>query len=167
MINSKSQKPIWCTLTGYEFLILPNAHVGQACCAKYSEDESWRRAQITGIPSPEQLQVYFVDYGITEVLSNDHVKPLVEEFGTLPTLAVPCCVAYARPVGETWSEGQWPDRSDFMVKDRNENFCNDLFKACFKHDNINVTFKVSSPRVQTFCIDKDSHMDAIFTCKYL
>lgn len=43
------------------------------CCARYSEDEMWYRAQVKSVTQekPLEVRVVYVDYGTTEVVTGD------------------------------------------------------------------------------------------------
>lgn len=46
---------------------------GMLCCARYSEDEMWYRAQVKSVTQekPLEVRVVYVDYGTTEVVTGD------------------------------------------------------------------------------------------------
>ena len=43
------------------------------CCARYSEDDLWYRAQVKSVQrqNPLEVRVVYVDYGTTEVVNAD------------------------------------------------------------------------------------------------
>ena len=43
------------------------------CCARYTEDDTWYRAQVKSVErrSPLEARVLYVDYGTTEVVKAD------------------------------------------------------------------------------------------------
>lgn len=49
------------------------------CCARYTEDDMWYRAQIQSVERQRPLEVkaLYVDYGTTEVLKADRLEYLV------------------------------------------------------------------------------------------
>lgn len=49
------------------------------CCARYTEDDMWYRAQIQSVEHQRPLEVkaLYVDYGTTEVLKADRLEDLV------------------------------------------------------------------------------------------
>ncbi|XP_042908070.1 uncharacterized protein [Parasteatoda tepidariorum] len=53
---------------------------GYYCLAKYSEDESWYRAQIVACISEKELEVFFIDYGNSEIISPDAIAVLPQVF---------------------------------------------------------------------------------------
>jgi hypothetical protein len=65
--------------------------VGQACCARYGEDERWYRAVIEQVNSqPNGIFVRFVDYGNEETVSDDCVKHIKAVYMKLPAQAIEC-----------------------------------------------------------------------------
>ena len=46
---------------------------GMLCCARYTEDDMWYRAQVKTIErqKPLEVRVVYVDYGTTEVVNSD------------------------------------------------------------------------------------------------
>ena len=64
------------------------------CCARYTEDDLWYRAQIIEVVSNAQLQarVLYVDYGTSEVIGLDRMKPFPAELAALPKQAFKCTV---------------------------------------------------------------------------
>ena len=60
--------------TNWESLI-----AGMLCCARYTEDDMWYRAQIQSVEHQKPLEVkaLYVDYGTTEVLKADRLEYLV------------------------------------------------------------------------------------------
>ena len=46
---------------------------GMLCCARYSEDDLWYRAQVKSVErqNPLEVRVVYVDYGTTEVVNAD------------------------------------------------------------------------------------------------
>ena len=43
------------------------------CCARYTEDDMWYRAQVNSVErkNPLEVRVVYVDYGTTEVVKAD------------------------------------------------------------------------------------------------
>ncbi|XP_064626678.1 uncharacterized protein LOC135487163 isoform X2 [Lineus longissimus] len=76
---------------------------GMPCCAKFTEDDVWYRAEITDILG-NIITVQFVDYGNGETLSVERVKELKPEFLQLGAQAIKCCMKEIRPKGGEWSD---------------------------------------------------------------
>ena len=82
---------------------------GQPCCAKYTQDDCWYRAQILTV-TEDSVSVYFVDFGNMETLSKDRVRPLLPEFCSLSPQVIHCSVADIKPICDTWIEGELSER---------------------------------------------------------
>ena len=79
--------------------------VGSICCAKYSEDDSWYRGVVKSASS-DSLEVCFVDYGNSEIITPADVKILEPEFQALPVQAIECKLHNCLPLpdAESWSD---------------------------------------------------------------
>ncbi|KAF8782794.1 Tudor domain-containing protein 1 [Argiope bruennichi] len=69
--------------------VLEDPCVSLPCVAKYSEDGAWYRAVITDIEG-ENIYVFFVDYGNSEVSSLKNLRPLTPELIKIPPIAIEC-----------------------------------------------------------------------------
>ncbi|XP_035676031.1 uncharacterized protein LOC118415482 [Branchiostoma floridae] len=102
--------------------------VNDICCARFSKDKTWYRAQIctvtykrteqgTGPPGEKQqrkseaegldccqVQVFYVDYGNFETLPVSEVLPLMPEFTEEPAHAVKCSLYGIVPIAEPGEE---------------------------------------------------------------
>ncbi|XP_078698177.1 RING finger protein 17-like isoform X3 [Branchiostoma floridae x Branchiostoma belcheri] len=79
---------------------------GMACCACYTMDDSWYRAQVISVQSLDPLAVWvlYVDYGTSELLMADRLKQLPERYQTLPMQATKCTLLGVQPVELTGQE---------------------------------------------------------------
>ncbi len=85
-------------------LLVNSPQVGQMCCAKYAEDESWYRARVMSVEG-ENIEVYFVDYGNQEITEPKNLKYLKPQYARLPCQAVECSLVGIRPLhGVAWTE---------------------------------------------------------------
>ena len=79
--------------------------LGQVCCAQFSEDKVWYRAQVIGFPSLSECHVQFLDYGNVEVCPRSAIMPTTVAFLFLPSLAVHCALAgYVEPASGAGQE---------------------------------------------------------------
>ena len=86
-------------------LDVPDPKPGQVCCAQYSADMQWYRS-IVEVTDGENIRVYFVDYGNSELVSRDKIKILKEEFLKVPVQVVRCSlIGIASPTGPVWPDG--------------------------------------------------------------
>ena len=70
-------------------------YVGMLCCARYSADESWSRAQVVEVHG-NAVTVHFFDYGNYEEyadLPSPDVKQLDDRFLSIPAFAIHCKLA--------------------------------------------------------------------------
>lgn len=72
-----------------------NPQVGVYCAAKFSEDDGWYRAMVSTVHG-NSVEVFYVDYGNSEVLSLERVKKLKPEFVELPAQAIQCSLPNAK-----------------------------------------------------------------------
>ncbi|XP_050402777.1 tudor domain-containing 6 [Patella vulgata] len=139
--------------------------VGQACVAKFDEDENWYRAKITGLTADNLVEVFFVDYGNTEIVAATKVKSIAPDLLDLPAQALTCALAGVSPL-----QGFWPPEHTAQFEDIALDQC---FTACFKTKHkddqiyliklisedgefINETFGV---KTNSMCVEEDTVLD--------
>lgn len=76
--------------------------VGLYCAAK-AEDGDFYRAKVVEVVDEKHVQVFFVDYGSTEVVSRSNIRALPREFKVLPCLALKCTLAGVKPKAGEWN----------------------------------------------------------------
>ncbi|PVD31026.1 hypothetical protein C0Q70_10303 [Pomacea canaliculata] len=69
---------------------------GQPCCALYDEDGLWYCAVVMSVHETK-VNVHFVDYGNSELVKRENVKPISADLITQPTLALECCLEGFEP----------------------------------------------------------------------
>ena len=71
-----------------------NVWSAMLCCAQYTVDDLWYRAQVIKVMSHDPLEAYvlYVDYGTSEVIGLDRIKPFPGELLSLPKQAFQCAV---------------------------------------------------------------------------
>uniref|UniRef100_A0AAX7T0L9 Tudor domain-containing protein n=1 Tax=Astatotilapia calliptera TaxID=8154 RepID=A0AAX7T0L9_ASTCA len=72
-------------------------------CAVKAADGDFYRATVTEV-GETQVEVFFVDYGNTEVVNRRNLRILPAEFKKLPRLALKCTLAGVRPKDGRWSQ---------------------------------------------------------------
>nr|XP_020443825.1 tudor domain-containing protein 6-like isoform X2 [Monopterus albus] len=90
--------------------LVRNPNVGLYCAAK-AKDGDFYRATVSEV-GEMQIKVFFVDYGITEVVDRLNIRILPEKLKMLPRLALKCTLAGVRPKDASWSQGA----SEFFIK---------------------------------------------------
>lgn len=89
--------------SGERTLSASDCTVGRCCVAYYEADKSWYRARIVS-SSANQLTVFYVDYGNTEVIHIGQAKQPASQFVTsLPVQAVKCCLRVADRRTSEWT----------------------------------------------------------------
>ncbi|XP_061660297.1 LOW QUALITY PROTEIN: RING finger protein 17 [Syngnathoides biaculeatus] len=77
--------------------------IGQACVACF-DDNTWYRVEVMGHPRSRNVAVRSIDYGHKTVLSASDLRKMKDEFFSLPTLAIQCCLSDVIPLaGKKWS----------------------------------------------------------------
>ena len=81
---------------------------GHTCCARFTVDNEWYRAKVVSRAATE-FTVFFLDYGNTDVVTRDRLRPLDPSLGpqALSPQAVECRLAYlvAQPANDR-AEGE-------------------------------------------------------------
>ncbi|XP_074614107.1 tudor domain-containing 6-like isoform X2 [Acropora palmata] len=81
-----------------------NPELGELCCAKFSDDQTWYRAVVKEKITESDMMVVFVDYGNQDVVSMDSIRRIRNSFAQLPIQAVECFLVDIEPVsGSIWS----------------------------------------------------------------
>ncbi|XP_060063570.1 maternal protein tudor-like [Ylistrum balloti] len=77
--------------------------VGELCCARFT-DLSWYRAVVMKIFQDDTLLVHFIDFGNSEIVARETVRPISPEYTELPITAFKCSLHGVMPIGKTWSK---------------------------------------------------------------
>ncbi|CAK6968526.1 LOW QUALITY PROTEIN: RING finger protein 17 [Scomber scombrus] len=104
LLSAKLQECYNVTSTGEDVLDIYCPVIGQPCVARF-DDKLWYRAQIIGHPGGRKVEVLYVDFGNTKILSVSDLRKIKDEFFALPSLAIHCCLSDVFPLdGENWSD---------------------------------------------------------------
>jgi len=109
--------------------VLPQWRAGDACEARWTEDNEWYAAVIDGVsPDGKHFKVTFTEYGNVDIVTADRLRPLPGKTATVTPAAA--AVAAAAPVrvpapavGQVWGIG-------------------DECEACWTEDNIWYTARI-------------------------
>ncbi|NWR45241.1 TDRD5 protein, partial [Regulus satrapa] len=74
---------------------------GQLCCVMVSK--WWYRVIIHRVVSDQEVEVFYADYGHLQIVQKSWLRFLKWHYLKLPAQAVPCSLAWVKPVEGTWS----------------------------------------------------------------
>lgn len=66
-------------------------------------DKCWYRATVTSIVTNTTVEVSFVDFGNTEVINIQNMRPIYKGFMVLPVQVFVCSLADVMPVNKFWT----------------------------------------------------------------
>ncbi|NXN80729.1 TDRD5 protein, partial [Bombycilla garrulus] len=91
--------------------IMPESAVrpGQLCCVMVSK--WWYRVIIHRVVSEEEVEVFYADYGHLQVVQKSWLRFLKWHYLKLPAQAIPCSLAWVKPV-----EGRWSSAAILLFK---------------------------------------------------
>ncbi|XP_068879040.1 tudor domain-containing protein 5 isoform X2 [Aphelocoma coerulescens] len=83
--------------------IMPESAVrpGQLCCVMVSK--WWYRVIIHRVINDQEVEVFFADYGQLQIVQKSWLRFLKWHYLKLPAQAIPCSLAWVKPVEGTWS----------------------------------------------------------------
>ncbi|XP_008049989.1 tudor domain-containing protein 5 isoform X2 [Carlito syrichta] len=82
-----------------EYFIQP----GHLCCIKISEDKWWYRVIIHRVLGKQEVEVFYPDFGNIGTVQKSSLRFLKCCYTKLPAQAIPCSLAWVRPVEEHWT----------------------------------------------------------------
>ncbi|KAK1793994.1 hypothetical protein P4O66_010903, partial [Electrophorus voltai] len=77
---------------------------GTVCCSLFSEDKQWYRAKVLAYSSEDRVCVGYIDFGNSEEVTLNHLRPISVDLLVLATQAIPCNLAGVKPTSDTWSD---------------------------------------------------------------
>nr|XP_009671025.1 PREDICTED: tudor domain-containing protein 5 [Struthio camelus australis] len=77
---------------------------GQLCCVMISEDKWWYRVIIHRVLSDQEVEVFYADFGNLGTVQKSWLRFLKWCFLKLPAQAIPCSLAWVKPVKGTWTD---------------------------------------------------------------
>ncbi|NWS94379.1 TDRD5 protein, partial [Mionectes macconnelli] len=83
--------------------IMPDSAVrpGQLCCVMVSK--WWYRVIIHRVVSDQEVEVFYADYGHLQIVQKSWLRFLKWQYLKLPAQAIPCSLAWVKPVEGAWS----------------------------------------------------------------
>lgn len=113
---------------------IENPKLGMVCIAKFVEDGGWYRSVVQNCNGHGTVMVSMVDFGNTETVSVQDLRPVTAEIMKVPVQGVHCAIGGIEPRGTT---GKWsPDSTKLL-----ESTCSDqsvVLMAKFVGVNANV-----------------------------
>ncbi|NXO67463.1 TDRD5 protein, partial [Phainopepla nitens] len=91
--------------------VMPESAVrpGQLCCVMVSK--WWYRVIIHRVVSDQEVEVFYADYGHLQVVQKSWLRFLKWHYLKLPAQAIPCSLAWVKPV-----EGRWSSAAILLFK---------------------------------------------------
>uniref|UniRef100_A0A8B9QC49 Tudor domain-containing protein 5 n=1 Tax=Apteryx owenii TaxID=8824 RepID=A0A8B9QC49_APTOW len=85
--------------------VMPESSVqpGQLCCVMISEDKWWYRVIIHRVLSDQEVEVFYADFGNLGTVQKSRLRFLKWCYLKLPAQAIPCSLAWVKPVEGTWT----------------------------------------------------------------
>ena len=96
----------------YEMHKLKSVKIGQMVAAKFGFNKQWYRAEVISLPTNDQCEVFYLDYGDHEIIDRISILELRTDFLSLRLQAVECSMANIKPPGGEWSN----DECDFFAE---------------------------------------------------
>ncbi|NXY48322.1 TDRD5 protein, partial [Ceuthmochares aereus] len=78
-----------------------SVHPGQLCCLNISK--WWYRVIIHRVINDQEVEVFFADYGNLGIVQRSCLRFLKWCYLKLPAQAIPCSLAWVKPMGGSWS----------------------------------------------------------------
>ncbi|KAF6293889.1 tudor domain containing 5 [Rhinolophus ferrumequinum] len=76
---------------------------GHLCCVRISEDKWWYRVIIHRVLGKQEVEVFYPDFGNIGTVQKSSLRFLKCCYTKLPAQAIPCSLAWVRPVEEHWT----------------------------------------------------------------
>ncbi|KAM5203032.1 tudor domain-containing protein 5 isoform 2-T3 [Hipposideros larvatus] len=76
---------------------------GHLCCVRISEDKWWYRVIIHRVLGNQEVEVFYPDFGNIGTVQKSSLRFLKCCYTKLPAQAIPCSLAWVRPVEEYWT----------------------------------------------------------------
>ncbi|XP_053460400.1 tudor domain-containing protein 5 isoform X1 [Nycticebus coucang] len=85
--------------------VMPESFIqpGHLCCVRISEDKWWYRVIIHRVLGKQEVEVFYPDFGNIGTVQKSSLRFLKCCYTKLPAQAIPCSLAWVRPVEEHWT----------------------------------------------------------------
>ena len=84
-------------------ILIERPEIGMPCAAKFSEDDTWYRAEIQ-TPGQKEVEVQFVDYGNTESIVMSKIRKLKPEYLKMKSQGIKCGLDGVVAQNKVWEE---------------------------------------------------------------
>lgn len=125
-----------------------NPKPGLYVAARFSGDKKWYRAEVIAIPDVKMVKVFYIDFGISEILSWKNIKVLLSKFYKLPPQAQRCRLADVEPLGSE----QWNERAAEILHTETMNIPLKAMVDSIRDDAISVVLYKATPEAD-ICIN--------------
>ncbi|XP_071421757.1 tudor domain-containing protein 5 [Pithys albifrons albifrons] len=128
--------------------IMPDSAVqpGQLCCVTVSK--WWYRVIIHRVISDQEVEVFYADYGYLQVVQKSWLRFLKWHYLKLPAQAVPCSLAWVKPM-----EGVWSPAATLLFK-----------KLCCSKELVGIVDEYVDGVLHLFLCDTSTREDVYFHC---
>ncbi|KAG8445704.1 hypothetical protein GDO86_010477 [Hymenochirus boettgeri] len=116
-------------------------------CAAKRKDGIWGRGVIQKFLSGEEVQIWFIDFGTSEIIPSSCVQNLPLKFFSLPMMAIPCSLMYM--------DGNTEHIKNIQMM---------LFKQCLLGHEVIATFQKFSSERNLFYITLHTNDDELNRC---
>lgn len=97
--------------------------LGDAVCARYAADGLWYRAAVVSLPQDDKCKVSFVDFGNDDFVPVGDIRPLADQFKTIPLIANCVALQGVKSVGKECAEHLINAEIQFEVVDTSSQPC--------------------------------------------
>ncbi|NXP08384.1 TDRD5 protein, partial [Thinocorus orbignyianus] len=131
-----------------ERYIMPESSVrpGQLCCVTVSK--WWYRTIIHRVINDQEVEVFYPDYGNLEIVQKSSLRFLKWCYLKLPAQAIPCSLAWVKPV-----EGVWSNAATLLFK-----------KLCDSKLLVGIVDEYVNGILHLFLCDTSTEEDVYFHC---
>ncbi|NXU30402.1 TDRD5 protein, partial [Thalassarche chlororhynchos] len=128
--------------------IMPESSVqpGQLCCVTVSK--WWYRVIIHRVINDQEVEVFYPDYGNLEIVRKSWLRFLKWCYLKLPAQAIPCSLAWVKPV-----EGTWSNAATLLFK-----------KLCGSNLLVGIVDEYVNGILHLFLCDTSTEEDVYFHC---
>ncbi|XP_078069702.1 tudor domain-containing protein 15 [Mustelus asterias] len=140
-----------------------------ALCAAKGKDGKWYRGVVKKLLTSGQIEIWFMDYGRTEIVFPDHIKKLMPNFFMMPLMSFPCALTGLSNQTEQWIRLQTQIIKESLFEET-LTICIDSYSCeehlyyvtLYKQKNINIhqmTGMLAEANPEIECCPKEENKD--------